>query len=59
VGVRERERREERWRERAAILCDKGVMILGFLRIGDSWIGKRIPAELRADAGQTTTAVAG
>ena len=51
---RERER-IERWR--TAIPRGKGVMILGFPRIGDSWIDERSPAVLHADVGQTACSV--
>ena len=55
VGTRKREERSEG--ERPVIPCGKGVMILGFPRIGDSWIGERSPAALHVDAGQTANTV--
>ena len=54
--IKQREEREKRERERskrwrATIPCGKGVMILWFTRIGDSWVDERSPTVLRADVG--------
>jgi hypothetical protein len=54
---KEREERERSERWRAAIPRGKGVMLLGFPRIGNSWIGKHSPAALHVDAGQTANIV--
>ena len=54
---KEKRERSEREGVRAGIPCGKGVMILGFSRIGDSWIGKHSPTALHVDAGQTVNTV--